>query len=57
MNDGYVMVDADEDGDPILEMGYVTLSIGPYEDDEDDWDVTLTDGLDEEPWDEQSDQQ
>jgi len=35
INDGYVMVDADEDGNPILEMGHVTLSIGPYEDDED----------------------
>ena len=61
MNDGYVMVDADEDGDPILEMGYVTLSIGPYEDEEDDdewienWGLLDDDKL--EPWQEQSNQQ
>lgn len=34
MNEGYVMVDADEDGDPILEMGHVTLCSHMNDEDE-----------------------
>lgn len=36
INEGYVMVDVDEDGDPILEEGYVTLC-GHIEEDEEEW--------------------
>ena len=36
MNEGYVMVDADEDGDPILEEGYVTLC-GHMSDEDEEW--------------------
>ena len=34
MNEGYVMVEADEDGDPILEMGHVTLCSHMNDEDE-----------------------
>jgi hypothetical protein len=47
MNDGYVMIDADEDGDPILEEGYVTLCAHMGEDDE-EWVQTWGENL--EPW-------
>lgn len=57
MNEGYVMVDADEDGDPILEEGYVTLCAHIDEDDE-EWVQTWgEDDNNLEPWQEQSDQQ
>jgi hypothetical protein len=36
MNEGYVMVDADEDGDPILEMGNVTLC-SHIDDEDEEW--------------------
>ena len=52
-NEGYVMVDADEDGDPILEEGYVTLSTYMTEEDE-EWVQTWgEDDEFKEPWDEQ----
>jgi len=53
MNEGYVMVDADEDGDPILEEGYVILCSHIGEDDE-EWVETWgeTDNH-EEPWEDQ----
>jgi hypothetical protein len=47
MNEGYVMVDADEDGDPVLEEGYVTLCAYMGEDDE-EWIETW--GETDEPW-------
>jgi hypothetical protein len=37
MNEGYVMVDADEDGDPILEMGNVTLCSHIDDEDDEEW--------------------
>jgi hypothetical protein len=37
MNEGYVMVDADEDGDPVLEEGYVTLCSHIDDEDEEEW--------------------
>jgi hypothetical protein len=36
MNEGYVMVFADEDGDPILEEGYVTLC-SHIDDEDEEW--------------------
>lgn len=58
MNNGYVMIDADEDGDPILEEGYVTLC-GHIDEDEEEW-IETWGTLDNhllEPWEEQPDQQ
>jgi hypothetical protein len=50
MNEGYVMVYADEDGDPILEEGYVTLCAHMDEDDE-EWVQTWGENDEiEEPW-------
>lgn len=52
-NEGYVMVDADEDGDPILEEGYVTLSMYMSEEDE-EWVQTWgEDDEFKEPWEDQ----
>lgn len=57
MNEGYVMVDSDEDGDPILEEGYVVLCSHMNEDDE-EWVQTWGEEDNNlEPWQEQSDQQ
>ena len=60
MNDGYVMIDADVDGDPILEEGYVVLC-GHIEDDDEEWVETWGAILDDddklEPWEEQPNQQ
>jgi hypothetical protein len=47
MNEGYVMVFADEDGDPILEEGYVTLC-SHIDDDDEEWVETW--GETDEPW-------
>ena len=57
MNEGYVMMDADEDGDPILQLGHVVLC-SHIEDDDEEWIETW--GEDDkliEPWQEQLDQQ
>ena len=57
MNEGYVMVFADEDGDPILEEGYVTLC-AHIDDEDEEWIQTWgEDDNNLEPWQEQSDQQ
>lgn len=56
MNEGYVMVDVDSYGEPIMEMEQVVLCSHIDDEDDEEWDVTLTDGLDQEPWDEQSNQ-
>jgi hypothetical protein len=57
MNEGYVMVDSDEDGDPILEEGYVVLCSHMSDEDE-EWVQTWgEDDEFKEPWQEQLDQQ
>ena len=43
--DGYVDIDIDEDYGPTIYEGKVVLGLEPEE--EDDWDVTLNDGLEE----------
>jgi hypothetical protein len=47
MNEGYVMMDADEDGDPILQLGHVVLC-SHIEDDDEEWIETW--GETDEPW-------
>jgi hypothetical protein len=45
--DGYVDVDMDEDYGLVIYDGKVILTLAPEEDDE-DWDITLNEGLEEE---------